>query len=360
MIRLSAPSVGEEEIEAVTAVLRSGQLAQGPEVAAFEAAFAHLVDGRPCVAVNAGTSGLQLALMALGIGPGDEVVVPSFTFAGTANAVRLAGAEPVFADIEGETFGLDPEAVAAAITPRTAAVMPVHLYGHPARMAELTEVARRHQVALVEDAAQAHGASLAGRPVGAFGDAAVFSFYATKNMTTGEGGMVVLTDEAALRRLKLLRNQGMERQYENEIVGFNMRMTDVAAAIGRVQLGRLDERNARRRANATVLDEALGDVVITPAVAPGAVHVYHQYTVRTPRRDELQAGLAELGVEARVFYPVPVDLLTPYRGSAARAAGVLTETDRAAGEVLSLPVGPHLSDEDVSRVAEGVLKVLAG
>src|SRR5690349_3000452 len=249
------PVIGEAEIEAAVRVLRSGMVVQGPEVAAFEAEFGEVVGGRHCVAVNSGTSALQLSLMALGFGPGDEIIVPSFSFAASANAVRLVGATPVFADIEAASFNLDPDAVAAAITPRTVAIMPVHLYGHPAAMDRIMPIAEAHGLAVVEDAAQAHAAALHGTPVGAFGAVGCFSFYPTKNMHSLEGGMVTTADAELARTLRLLRNQGMEQRYQNEIVGANMRMTDVAAAIGRVQLTQLAGWTERRRANAAYLDE---------------------------------------------------------------------------------------------------------
>ena len=275
------PVIGEAEIEAAVRVLRSGKVVQGPEVAAFEQEFSELVAGRHCVALNSGTSALHLTLMAMGVGPGDEVIVPSFSFAASANAVRLVGAEPIFADIDAGSFCLDPEAVAAAIGPRTVAIMPVHLYGHPAAMDRLMPLAERHGLAVVEDACQAHAAALNGQPVGTFGVAGCFSFYPTKNMHSLEGGMVTTADPELARTLRLLRNQGMEQRYANEIVGANMRMTDVAAAIGREQLKRLAEWTEQRRANAKFLDSRITGV-ITPPVADAARHVYHQYTVRVP------------------------------------------------------------------------------
>ncbi|MFA4895773.1 DegT/DnrJ/EryC1/StrS family aminotransferase [Microbacterium sp.] len=348
------PIIGDEEREAVDRVLRSGMVAQGPEVAAFEAEFsAHFVPGRPSVAVNSGTAGLHLGLLAAGVGPGDEVIVPSFTFAATGNSVALTGATPVFVDIEPDTFSLDPEAVAAAITPKTKGILPVHLYGHPARMRELEVLAAARGVALYEDAAQAHGAALDGRPVGSFGEFAMFSLYPTKNMTSGEGGMVTAADEEIARRLRLLRNQGMERQYENEIVGFNARMTDIHAAIGRVQLTKVDAWTKTRQANAAFLDANLQGVV-TPAVAEGAVHVYHQYTVRVPEdRDGFVRALKkEHNVGAGVYYPIPnhrLPSLAPY------APGLdLPETERAAREVASLPVHPSLSQDDLDRIVTAV------
>ncbi|MEO6116342.1 MAG: DegT/DnrJ/EryC1/StrS family aminotransferase, partial [Pseudolysinimonas sp.] len=274
------PIIGDEERAAVDRVMRSGMLAQGSEVAAFESEFAqHFVDGRPTVAVNSGTAGLHLGLLAAGVGAGDEVIVPSFTFAATGNSVALAGGTPVFADIEPDYFGLDPAAVEAAITPNTKGIMPVHLYGHPAKMVELAAIAQKHGIALYEDAAQAHGAALGGKSVGTWGDFAMFSLYPTKNMTSGEGGMVTAASDVTARNVRLLRNQGMEKQYENEVVGFNARMTEIHAAIGRVQLTKVDAWTATRQRNAAFLDAHLGGVVVPP-VAEGAAHVYHQYTIR--------------------------------------------------------------------------------
>ncbi|HLS73195.1 MAG TPA: DegT/DnrJ/EryC1/StrS family aminotransferase, partial [Actinomycetaceae bacterium] len=269
LIPAAKPLIGEEERAAVDAVLRSGMVAQGPEVAAFEEEFgAALLDGRGAVAVSSGTAGLHVGLLACGIGPGDEVIVPSFTFAATANAVALTGARPVFADIDPASFCLDADSVLAAVTERTKAIMPVHLYGHPADMDALDAVATEFGLEVYEDAAQAHGASLAGRRVGTWGRFAMFSLYPTKNMTSGEGGMVACDPDVA-RQVRLLRNQGMERQYANEVVGLNVRMTDIHAAIGRVQLGKLAAWTAQRQANAAFFDANLTGVV-TPPVAPGA------------------------------------------------------------------------------------------
>ncbi|MGO4257761.1 DegT/DnrJ/EryC1/StrS family aminotransferase [Marmoricola sp. RAF53] len=348
------PIIGDEEREAVDRVMRSGMIAQGPEVAAFETEFAeHFGLDRACVAVNSGTSGLHLGLLSSGIGPGDEVIVPSFTFAATANSVALTGATPIFADIDPESFCLDPRSVEAAVSERTAGIMPVHLYGHPADMAGHLAVAEAHGLQVFEDAAQAHGASLDGRPVGSFGTFAMFSLYPTKNMTSGEGGMVSVNGPEVERLMRLYRNQGMERQYENEVVGFNNRMTDIHAAIGRVQLTKVDAWTERRRANAAFLDANL-EGVTTPPVAEGARHVYHQYTIRVrDDRDGLAAALREeYAVGSGMFYPIPNHRLAPFR-----AEVDLPRTESAAAECLSLPVHPSLSQGDLERIVSAVNKL---
>lgn len=348
------PIIGDEERAAVDRVLRSGMLAQGPEVAAFEREFAHHFGlGRGCVAVNSGTSGLHLGLLAAGIKAGDEVIVPSFTFAATANSVALTGATPVFADIDRQSFCLDPASVRAAISERTVGVMPVHLYGHPADMLELQAIADEHGLQLFEDAAQAHGASLGGMPVGAFGSIGVFSLYPTKNMTAGEGGMVSVAQPEVERLLRLYRNQGMERLYENEMVGFNARMTDIHAAIGRVQLTKIAAWTEQRIANAHFLSAHLTDVT-TPPVAAGAVHVFHQYTIRVPEdRDGFaKALLEEHRVGTGKFYPTPTHHLTPFRSPVD-----LPATDEAARDCLSLPVHPSVSQHDLERISDAVNNV---
>jgi dTDP-4-amino-4,6-dideoxygalactose transaminase len=356
MIPAAKPIIGDEEREAVDRVLRSGMIAQGPEVAAFEREFADaLAGGRTCVAVNSGTAGQHLGLLAAGVGPGDEVIVPSFTFAATANSVALTGATPVFADIEPDFFCLDPDAVDAAVTERTVGVMPVHLYGHPADMTRIGEVAERHGIRVFEDAAQAHGATWQGRQVGTFGAFGMFSLYPTKNMTSGEGGMVACETDEIARMVRLLRNQGMERRYENEVVGFNARMTDVHAAIGRVQLGKLPQWTRRRQENAAFLSENLNGVVVPP-VADQATHVWHQYTIRVPEdRDGFAAALAEeYGVGTGVYYPIPNHRLPSFDLTLD-----LPQTERAAAEALSLPVHPSLSQDDLERVVTAV-NALAG
>lgn len=353
MIPAAQPIIGDEEREAVDRVLRSGHLAQGPEVKAFEDEFSPFVDNRHCIAVNSGTSALHMAFVACGLRQGDEVIVPSFSFAATANAVKLAGATPVFADVEADYFNLDPKSAEAAITPRTRAIMPVHLYGHPAAMREIEAICKRHNLLLLEDAAQAHLAELNGIPVGAFGAAASFSFYPTKNMTSGEGGMVTTGCDHIARHVRLLRNQGMERRYENEVIGFNTRMTDLHAAIGRVQLRKLETWTRTRQYNAKFLSENLRGVV-TPPVANGATHVYHQYTIRVVdhNRDGFAEELTRRGIGNGVYYPTPIHRLPSFG-----LAFDLPVTEQVARQCLSLPVHPSLSQADLETIVTTVNSV---
>ncbi|RKR20338.1 DegT/DnrJ/EryC1/StrS family aminotransferase [Arthrobacter oryzae] len=350
-IPAAKPIIGDEERAAVDAVLASGMLAQGKQVADFETEFSSvLVDGRAAVAVNSGTSGLHLGLLAAGVGPGDEVIVPSFTFAATGNAVALTGATPVFADIELEHYTLDTAHVASLVTEKTKGIMPVHLYGHPFDVEGLGRLAAERGIDLYEDAAQAHGASFNGKKVGSFGTFAMFSLYPTKNMTSGEGGMVTTSDADVEHKLRLLRNQGMEKQYQNEIVGFNARMTDLHAAIGRVQLTKVLGWTAQRQQNAAFLDANLENVG-TPAVKAGAGHVYHQYTIRVPEdRDGLAKALREeYNIGTGVYYPVPNHRLPSFNRTED-----LPNTETAAKEVLSLPVHPSLSQDDLERIVAAV------
>jgi len=355
MIPPAKPLIGQEERDAVDRVLASGMVAQGPEVAAFEEEFsAALVAGREVVAVNSGTSGQHLGMLALGLGPGDEVIVPSFTFAATANTVAVCGATPVFVDVDPETFTIDPVAVRAAVTERTVGIQPVHLYGHPAPMDQLLAIAQEHGLWVFEDAAQAHGATWRGEQVGTFGDGGMFSLYPTKNMTSGEGGMVSCATPELARQVRLLRNQGMETQYANEVAGFNNRMTDIHAAIGRVQLGKLPAWTRTRQENAAYFDAHL-EGVVTPVVAEGATHVYHQYTIRiegatAAERDRFATALREEHlVGCGVYYPTPVHRLETFRTEVD-----LPVTERLAAEVLSLPVHPSISEQERERIVEAV------
>jgi dTDP-4-amino-4,6-dideoxygalactose transaminase len=292
-------------------------------------------------------------MLALGIGPGDEVIVPSFTFAATANSVALTGATPVFVDIDRDIFTMDPTSVEAAITAKTRAIMPVHLYGHMADMTRLSQIASKNSLLIIEDAAQAHLATWDGKPAGAWGDAAAFSFYPTKNMTTGEGGMIALSDKEVERRSRLYRNQGMEIRYQNEVVGLNNRMTEIEAAIGLVQLKKLARWTSKRQSNAKFLSENL-DQVIVPKIAAEAAHVFHQFTVKVEghHRDKFAAELKRRGVGCDVYYPIPVHRLPSFDSKVD-----LPITEQIKDVCLSLPVHPSLTKSDLNRIVETVNSV---
>ena len=358
MIPAAKPIIGDEEREAVDRVLRSGMLAQGPEVKAFEEEFSAHVGGRHCIAMNSGTSALHLAFIAAGIEAGDEVIVPSFSFAATANSVALAGGVPVFGDIDPKTFNLDPDHVESLITSKTKAIMPVHLYGHIAAMDRFEEIGKKHGLIILEDSAQAHLASMNGRNAGEWGSFASFSFYPTKNMTAGEGGMVVTDDPKAARMLRLLRNQGQEVIYQNEVVGFNTRMTDIHAAIGRVQLSKLVGWTQQRQANAAYLSNNLKNVVV-PYIQANTTHSFHQYTIRIPggdaaQRDSFMTQIREKGVGCGVYYPTPIHRLPSFKLELD-----LPETELVIKECVSLPVHPSLTQDDLAKIVEVVNEVAA-
>lgn len=359
-IAIAKPYIGPEEIEAVSKVLASGQLAQGPTVAAFEQKFASFHGARHGVAVSNGTTALTASLMAHDIGRDDEVIVPSFTFFATASSVLSVGAKPVFADIDPVTFCLDPASVESKITSRTRAIMPVHLYGHPADMESFARICKEHKLLLLEDAAQAHGACIGAKFPGAWGTAS-FSFYPTKNMTTTEGGMVLTNDDEIARRLRVIRNQGMNQQYNHERLGYNLRMTDMCAAIGIVQLGRLPAWTAQRQANAAFYNANLRGVT-TPSVAQGCTHVYHQYTVTVPAgcdRDAVCAQLNERGVGVRVYYPTPIHRQPVFMQMPGYAGVHLPQTEEATKRVFSLPVHPALTEVELRYVAEQLNDVMS-
>lgn len=356
MIHMARPQIGDEEKEAVMRVLDSGQLAQGSVVAEFEEAFAAYCGVKHAVATSNGTTALHVALLAHGIGPGDEVITVPFTFIASANAVLYTGARPVFVDIDPASYNIAVDRIEAAITPRTKAIMPVHLFGNPAEMACLMEIARRHGIAVIEDAAQAHGAEEEGKRAGSWGTGC-FSFYPTKNITTGEGGMVTTDDDEVADRARLIRAHGMRVRYYHEMLGFNFRMTNIHAAIGTAQLPKLESFNQARIANAAYFNTHLpSDKVETPAVRSGARHVFHQYTVRVKSpidRDDARMQLAEAGVGSEVYYPVPVHMQKLYldMGYGGQA---LPESERAAREVLSLPVHPGLGQDELRTIVAAV------
>ncbi|NIP37038.1 MAG: aminotransferase class I/II-fold pyridoxal phosphate-dependent enzyme [Thermoplasmata archaeon] len=353
MIPISKPLIGPEEKAAVEEVMGSGILAQGPKVAAFEEAFADYIGATHAVAVSSGTEAIRLGLLALGVGPNSEVVVPAFTFVATATAVMMTGATPVIVDVEEDTFCMDPAKVEPAITNKTKAVMPVHLYGHPADMGPLVDLCEERDLALVEDACQAHGARWKGRRVGSVGEVGTFSFYPTKNMTTGEGGAVTTSEPQVAERLRLLRQHGLAGPYQYKMFGYNSRMTDIEAAIGLVQLGKLDGYNMARRMNASILTEGLEDVVATPTEAPWAEHVYHQYTIRTADRGGLWDHLGHNEIGCGVYYPHPLSEVPILEGKA-RVPEEPVVAKRLSDEVLSLPVHPGLTSQDLELVIMAV------
>jgi perosamine synthetase len=359
-IAISQVVVGAEEERLVLAVLRSGQLAQGPMVARLEVEFATLCGVRHAIAVNSGTAALVAAMEAAELQPGDEVVTTPFTFAATLNAILEAGATARFADIDLETFNIDPDGLAAAITDRTRVVMPVHLYGQPAAMDTISELSSARDLLIIEDAAQAHGATVAGRKVGSFG-IGCFSLYATKNVSTGEGGIITTDHDELADRLRLLRNQGMRAGYRYEIAGHNYRLTDLQAAIALPQLERLEASTARRRAHAARLSAGLEGMIgiVAPVVAVGRTHVFHQYTIRVTTearldRDALAARLRARGVGTGIYYPRVVFDYDCYRDHPGVVVSEVPEAFRAAREVLSLPVHPHLSVSDIDRIVDEV------
>jgi dTDP-4-amino-4,6-dideoxygalactose transaminase len=356
MIPIAKPLIGEEEKQAVMDVLSSGVLAQGPRVAAFEEAFARMTGVKYAVATSSGTTALHTALLAHGIGAGDEVITTPFTFIASANSILYAGARPVFVDIDPRTFNIDPRQIEAAITPRTMAIMPVHLFGLVVDMDPIVEIARKRGLIIIEDACQSHGAEYKGKKAGSFG-AGCFSLYPTKNMTSAEGGMITTDDAVIAERCKVIRQHGMRRQYYHDELGFNFRMTDVHAAIGLAQLNKLARFNESRIANAQYLSAHLRGVV-TPVVPSDCKHVFHQYTVRVPggRRDALLSHLKERGVGCGVYYPVPIHR-QPFYTQQLGYDLHLPESEQAVTEVLSLPVHPALSQNDLETIVAAVNEV---
>lgn len=364
MIPVSAVRLGEEEERRVLDVLRSGHLAQGPVVVELEELFASLAGTRHAVAVSSGTTALVAALEVCDLEPGDEVITSPFTFAATLNAILEAGAIARFADISLDDYCLDAKSAAEVLTDRTRVIMPVHLYGLPADMTAIVGLADDIGATLVEDAAQAHGAEVDGRRTGSFG-LGCFSLYATKNVTTGEGGVITTSDDSTAERLRILRNQGMRARYEYVIAGHNYRMTDLQAAVGVPQIGRLGEMTSARRRNADRLTSGLSDVagLVLPSEPVGRRHVWHQYTVRvTPDgplgRDEFVARLAEAGVGAGIYYPGVVFDHECYLTHPQVVVADVPRARAAAAQVVSLPVHPHLSDEDLDTVIRAVRRIM--
>ena len=356
MIEMANPQLGDDEIQAVTDVLKSGILAQGPKVADFEDAFAAYIGTKHAVAVNTGTAALHIALLAAGVGAGDEVITTPFSFIATANAALFCNAKPIFVDIDETTFNISPSLLRKAISRRTKAVIVVHLYGQPCDMQEIVQICDEHNLTLVEDACQAHGAEYRGRKVGSFGTGC-FSFYATKNITTGEGGIITTDSADVAQRAKMIRSHGQRERYLHQALGFNFRMTDISAALGICQLGRLDQLNSKRNSNAAFLAGEIAKMkgLTLPTIGPDRKHVFHQFTIRVTggfgmSRDDLAAHLKQKGIMTGIHYPIPIHKQPLYLDLGYDVH--LPVSEQAAEEVLSLPVHAGLSDQDLRYIAQ--------
>jgi perosamine synthetase len=358
MIPIAKPIIDEATIEAAAASIRSGKLAQGELVQAFEEAFAHYSGTRYAVAVNSGTAALHIALLAAGVKEGDEVITTPFSFIASANAILYCGARPVFVDIEPLSCNINADLIEAKITTKTKAVVGVHLYGQTYDVEKLQDICRRHNLLMIEDACQAHGAEYKGKKAGSF-TTGCFSFYPTKNITTGEGGMITTNDIGMFEQYRLLRSHGQEQRYFHTTLGYNFRMTEMAAAIGLGQLKKLDEFNSKRIDNARILTEAISAVkgLKPPVVLSGRKHVYHQFTIRvTPdyplTRDELKKYLEDRGIGCAIHYPLPIHRQPLYQKLGYTDS--LPEAEKASREVLSLPVHPSVSHDDLKFIIEAL------
>jgi len=344
---------------AIAATLDGNRYILGPQTQAFEQEFAAYLGVRFASGVGSGTEALHLALRACGLGPGDEIITVAHTAVATVSAIELAGATPVLVDIDPVTYTIDPDQIERAITPRSRAIIPVHLYGAAANLNPIVDLARRHNLKVIEDCAQAHGARYADRVLGSIGDAACFSFYPTKNLgAIGDGGLVATNDPVIAENLNLLRQYGWRERYISEIAGWNTRLDELQAAILRVKLRHLDEDNTKRRALAAIYDEQLAGVVTLPIEPANTRHVYHLYVIRHPQRNALMQYLHERGIGTAIHYPAPIHLQPAYRGRLGEV-GSLPETERAAREIVSLPMYPELSEDDVRTVARSIREFAA-
>jgi perosamine synthetase len=359
MINIASPTIGREEIAAVVKVLKSGSIVKGAQVAEFESLFAEYIGAKRAVSCSSGTAALQVGIEALGIGEGDEVITTPFTFIATSNSIIYNRAKPVFSDIDERTFNIDPAKIKAAITKKTRAVLPVHLYGQPCNMDEITEICEKHDLLLIEDCAQSHGAQFGKKKAGTFGDLSAFSFYATKNMTTGEGGMILTDNDAVAEKAQVIINQGQMGKYEHVMIGYNDRMTNIEAAMGIEQLKKLPRMTQKRMQNARMLTKGLSglDWLTVPYVDKRAVPVWHQYTVKVSGgiRDDFFDYLNKNGVGARIYYPKPSYLQPAYEKFGFRE-GLCPVAESAAKQVISLPVHSMLKKDDVREIIETVRK----
>jgi perosamine synthetase len=354
-IPISKPSIGDAEKRAVMAVLDSGMLVQGPRVAELEARWAEAVGARHAIATSNGTTALHVALLANGVGPGDEVITSPFTFIASVNSIVYTGAKPVFVDVRERCFNIDADKIEAAITPRTKAIIPVHLYGQPAQMDKIMAIADKHGLKVIEDCAQSIGADFHGTMTGAFGTGC-YSLYATKNVQSAEGGMITTNDDAIVRACRMIRAHGMERRYYHDVLGFNFRMTDLHAAIGIAQIGQLDAFTARRRANAAYLNAHVNNErLVLPHTRHGLGHVWHQYTIRAAGvdRDHALAQLTEAGVGTGIFYPIPAHR-QKHLVDLGLGGGSYPVAERLSAEVFSVPVHPALEQTDLEIIAEAL------
>ena len=343
---------------AVASVLSKGSYILGEEVQAFEQEFAQYIGVAHGIGVSSGTDALQVALRACKIGPGDEVITVAHTAVATVAAIELCGAQPVFVDIERDYYTMDPDTLEKAITKRTKCIVPVHLYGQPADLTPILEIAKRHSIRVIEDCAQAHGALYHNQRIGSFGDLACFSFYPTKNLgAAGDGGMLVTHDDELCRNARALREYGWKERYVSQCAGLNSRLDELQAALLRVKLRFLDGDNANRRSLAQVYARELCDAVVLPKERPDCSHVYHLYVVRTQHRNQVQSAIRRAGIGALVHYPVPVHLQPAYKGRF-RASGNLAETTQASEQVLSLPIYPGLTVSEVAYAAKTLKNVL--
>ncbi|MEK6968836.1 MAG: DegT/DnrJ/EryC1/StrS family aminotransferase [Nanoarchaeota archaeon] len=359
MIPIAKPIIGEEEKRAVLEVLNSGMLAQGKKVTEFETNFANYVGVKHAIATSNGTTALHAALLAHGIGPDDEVITTPFTFIATANAIKMVGAKPVFVDIEEDSLNLNPDLIEAVITAKTKAILPVHLFGLPADMKKIQESADKHNLIIIEDACQAHGAAFDGQKVGSFGTGC-FSFYPTKNITTGEGGIITTNDSALANKIKKIINHGSEKKYYHDCLGYNFRMTDIAAAIGIEQLKKINQFNQKRKENAILLNKILKDKqgIVLPLINEG--HSLHQYTIRIlpelgKTREEIIEILKQTGIDSSVFYPLPVH---KQKSFAEYNHLTLPVAEKVAQQVLSLPINPSVTTEEIELIGKTIKELV--